>query len=122
MNCMDQALVTLLALNFFLIAILLCYFLPNTYINNPFAGILCRKCMELESLYGILWQSPALDWDNSLFCALRYKGTMVWALHRKFISIPRDNSANPIPALVHGIYRSYPYFQLFQQLVFSILF
>jgi len=46
MNCMDRALVTLLALNFLVNAILICYLLPNTYINNLLEGILCRKCVE----------------------------------------------------------------------------
>jgi hypothetical protein len=119
---MDRTLVKLLALNFFVNAIPICYFLQNTFINNLLEGILCRKCVEVESLYGILWHCPALDGDISLFCAIRYKGTMVWALHRKFRAIPGDSTANTIPTLVHGAYRSYPYFQLSQQLVFSIPF
>jgi hypothetical protein len=47
---------------------------------------------------------------------------MVWALHRKVGAIPGDGIAKQIPALVHAANRSYPYFQLFQQLMFSIPF
>jgi hypothetical protein len=49
MNCMYQALVTLLALKLFVKAILICYLLPNTCINSLLEGILCRKCVEVES-------------------------------------------------------------------------
>jgi hypothetical protein len=113
---MDRALVTLLALNFFVNALLICYLLPNNYINNLLEGILCSKCVEVESLYGILWHCPALRWDVSLFCAHRYvyKGTMVWELHRKVGVIPGDSFTKPVMAVVHGPHRSYPYFQLFQ--------
>jgi len=119
---MDRALVTLLALNFFVNVILICYSLPNTYINNLLEGILCGKCVEMEFLCGILLHCPALDGDISLSCALKYRRIMVWVFHRKVRAIPGDSIANPIPALVHGAYRSYPYFQLFQQLMFSIPF
>jgi hypothetical protein len=67
---MDRALVILLALNFIVNAILICYLLPNTYINNLVEGILYRKSVEVETLHGTLWHCPALDGDTSLFCAL----------------------------------------------------
>jgi hypothetical protein len=66
MNCMDQAVVTLLVLHFSVNAIPICYLLPNTYINILLEGILSRKCVEVESLYGILWCCPALVGDISL--------------------------------------------------------
>jgi len=100
--------VTLLALNFFVNAILICYLLPNTYINNLLEGILCTKCVEVESLNGILLHCPTLDGDISLFCALKYKGIMVWVLHRKVEAVPGDSIANPISALVRGACRSVP--------------
>jgi len=79
--------------------------------------------VEAESLYGILWHCPALVRDISLFCALRYKDTLVWSLHRKLIAIPAHSMANPIPVLVHvGQIENYPYLQQYQKLVFSIPF
>ena len=85
--------------------ILICYLLPNTYINSLLEGVLCRKWVEVETLYGILWHCPALVGYISVFCTFRYKGTLVWALHRKVIAIPADSVANRIPVLLHGANR-----------------
>ena len=63
MNCVDQALVTSLALNFFVNAILICYLLPNTYINSLLEDIFCRKCVGGIVVWYIVALS-SLSWGH----------------------------------------------------------